>query len=209
MPAASRSPARRPRRSSRGHDLDSSEEVGQVGLNWDDLASRGHAWSVDAEELLGRVPRQLAVSSQRPEPGYEIAEDLIATHGGPDGPVTHTLVRIEGIAVRPAAQVSGAPADPATIGPVYRRMPGGALVVPTGRVLVRFAEGEPAERHRQELAEAGYDIEEVLSYAPHAAWLRARGGDIGDSLSHLDRLTAQTGIENVEPQMLGEVSRRD
>ena len=152
---------------------------------------------MDPEELLARVPHQVAASSERPELRYEIADDLIATHGGPDGPVTH------------AVGAAGPPAGQGAIGPVYRRMPGGGLVVPTGRVLVRFAEGEPAEAHRAELADAGYEIEEVLSYAPHAAWLRACSGDIGDTLAQLDCLRAQPGIENVEPQMLGEVSRRD
>ena len=152
---------------------------------------------MDPEELLARVPHQVAASSERPELRYEIAEGMIATHGGPDGPVTH------------AVGAADASAGAGTIGPVYRRMPGGGLVVPTGRVLVRFAEGEAAEGHRAELADAGYEIEEVLSYAPHAAWLRACSGDIGDTLAQLDRLAAQPGVENVEPQMLGEVSRRD
>jgi len=164
---------------------------------------------VDAEDMLARVPRKLAASTQQPDLKYEIADDLIATHGGPEGPVPHALQLTEAIAVQPVAEAGEAPAGRATIGPVYRRMPGGSLVVPTGRVLVRFAEGQAAERHREELADAGYDIEEVLSYAPHAAWLRACSGDVGDTLTHLDRLAANSGIENVEPEMVGEISRRD
>ena len=162
---------------------------------------------MDAEELLARVPRQLAASSQQPDLRYEIADDLIATHGGPEGPVAHALQLTEAIAVQPVAEAGGAPEGAATIGPVYRR-PGGSLVVPTGRVLVRFAEGQPAEGHREELAAAGYAIDEVLSYAPHAAWLRACSGDVGDTLTHLGRLAANSGIENVEPEMVGEISRR-
>ena len=161
----------------------------------------GHAWGVDAEELLARAPRQLPLSTERPELRYEIADDLIATHGELERPLAQT--------VGPAVEAEDAATGQTTLGPVYRRVPGGGLVVPTGRVLVRFAEGEPVERHRDELAGAGYDIEEVLSYAPHAAWLRARSGDIADTLAGLDRLAAQPGIENVEPQMVGEVWRRD
>ena len=161
----------------------------------------GHAWGVDPEELLARAPRRLPASTERPELRYEIADDLIATHGRLGRPLEQL--------VRPVAEAGGAAIAPTTLGPVYRRMPGGSLVVPTGRVLVRFAEGEPVERHRDELAGAGYEIDEVLSYAPHAAWLRARSGDIADTLAGLDRLAAQPGIENVEPQMVGEVSRRD
>ncbi len=156
---------------------------------------------MDPEELLARAPRQLPVSTERPELRYEIADDLVATLGQPEQSLAQT--------VRPLVEVAGAATGETTIGPVYRRVPGGGLVVPTGRVLVRYVEGEPVERHRDELAGAGYDIDEVLSYAPHAAWLRARSGDIADTLAGLDRLAAQPGIENVEPQMVGDVSRRD
>lgn len=152
---------------------------------------------MDVEELLAGVPHQVQASSERPDLRYEIVGDLIATHGAPGGPVVH------------AVGAAGPAAGEGTMGPVYRRMPGGGVVVPTGRVFVRFAEGERAEDHGAELAEAGYDIEEVPSYAPHAAWVRARDRDIGGALAHLDRLQAHPAIKNVEPQMLGEVSRRD
>lgn len=154
-----------------------------------------------------RVPRRIAVSSGRPDLGYEIADDLIAIHGGPEGAVAHQAA--EGIAMVPVAEARAMAGDGGTFGPIYRRAKGGGLVVPTGRVLVRFAEGEPAEHHRDELADAGFDIEDVLSYAPHAAWLRARSGDIADALAGLDRLAARPGVEHVEPQMLGEAARRD
>lgn len=159
--------------------------------------------------MLARAPRQLPMSCERPELRYELAHDLIAIHGGAARPGASALMPAEGIAVHPAGHLSGMVADEATVGPVYRRVPSGSVVVPTGRVLVRFAESEIAEHHRAELAEAGYDIEEALSYAPHAAWLRAHTPSIAETLAGLDQLATRPGIENVEPQMVGEVSHRD
>jgi len=92
---------------------------------------------------------------------------------------------------------------------VYGLQPSGLLAVPTGRVFVRFAEGVKAESRRQEINRAGYELIESLSYAPHAAWLRARSGDIADALAGIPRLEQLPDVENVEPQMLMEsVPRR-
>ncbi len=55
---------------------------------------------------------------------------------------------------------------------------------------------------------AGYDLEEVLSYAPQAGWASATSGSLADTLGQLHRLEAVPGIENVEVQMVGEVGRR-
>ncbi|RCV51474.1 hypothetical protein [Marinitenerispora sediminis] len=138
------------------------------------------------------APRELAAS---PEPGaarYRLDRHLVAEHR-PDGsdPV-----------VRPADAVAE-PAGGARLGPVYRRDPGGDLVVPTGRVLVRYAEGDRAERHRDELAGAGYQVDQVLGYAPHAAWLRALGGGIAAALARIGGLAELPGVRRVEPQMIG------
>lgn len=163
---------------------------------------------MSAEDALGRVPLRLAVSSEQTGLSYEIADELVATHGGPEPTSGNPLQLAGGIAVVPKAEGIRGTGEQAPVGPVYRRMPGGSVVVPTGRVLVRFAEGDSAERHRDDVNAAGYDIDEVLSYAPHAAWVRARTGDICDALAGLDELAAQPGVENVEPQVVGEVSRR-
>jgi hypothetical protein len=150
--------------------------------------------NVNARELLRSVPKLLPHSSQRPDLHYQLADDLVA------------MPSAEGVAVRPldAADVD----EVAPVLPVYRRGDGGGVVVPTGRVLVRFAAGDSAVAQRDELAAAGYDLEEVLGYAPQAGWVRATSGTIADTLGHLDRLEAVPGIENVEVQMVGEVGRR-
>jgi hypothetical protein len=149
---------------------------------------------VDVRELLGSVPEVVRHSSQRSDLRYELAEDLVATF------------EAGGVAVRPLD--AGDIDDASAVVPVYRRGDGGGVVVPTGRVLVRFPDGDAADAHRDELAAAGYYLEEVLGYAPQAGWVRATSGRIADTLGHLDRLEGVPGIENVEVQMVGEVGRR-
>jgi len=86
------------------------------------------------------------------------------------------------------------------VGPVYTLK--GGLAVPTGSVLIRFKEGVPVEEHRSEIEQAGYEVTQVLDYAPHAAWLRARSGNIADALNDLRSLEVIADVENIEPQML-------
>lgn len=89
-----------------------------------------------------------------------------------------------------------------TLQPTYELPGGGGAATPTGRVLVRFADAAALEGRRKDIEAAGYKVEEVLSYAPEAAWVRAASGDAGDSLSGVGKLEAIAGIEEVEPQML-------
>ena len=93
------------------------------------------------------------------------------------------------------------PVAETTIGPVYELQPGASLAVPTGRVFIRFADSVKAETRRDELREAGYGIDRLLSYAPNAAWLTAHSGRIGDALRGIDRLVALNGVEHVEPEV--------
>ena len=139
---------------------------------------------------------------------YELSHDLIATHG--DGGAGPPLVSLDGgaISVRPVETDAGPGPEQAAVGPVYRRVPGGGIAVPTGRVLVRFAEGDSPEHHREGIVEAGYEIDQVLAYAPHAAWVRARSGRIPDALARLPSLEALPGVEHVEPQMVSPASPR-
>ena len=164
-------------------------------------------WVVDLDQLLASVPKELPFSRQRPELRYQLADDLVAVAGGEAGPEAAAVLE-GGISVRPASTLGGETDEDAAIRPVYRRGPGGGVAVPTGLVLVRFAEGDPADGHRRDLAAAGYQIEQVLGYAPQAAWVRADSGGLPEALRHLDRLDAVPGIENVEVQMVSESSPR-
>ncbi len=154
------------------------------------------------------APRTLPASSERGRCTYELAEDLVAIHhGGAPGP---TAATVEGgaISVEPAESRAAESVEDAVLGPVYRRVPGGGVVVPTGRALVRFSEGVVADHQRDELARAGYLVEEILRYAPHAAWVRASSGEIADALRGLSRLQGLARVQNVEPQVISEAARR-
>jgi len=93
--------------------------------------------------------------------------------------------------------------------PLYQRAPGGEVVEPTGRVLVRFGADERAAEHEADLAAAGFEVDEVLSYAPQAAWVRPGSGRVVDALRGLDRLQELPGVVAVEPQMIGRRAQRE
>jgi hypothetical protein len=141
--------------------------------------------------MLAAAPDELRHSTEQPDVTYTLADDVVATG-------------VDSLAIAPAAE---APAD-GSFGPVYRKA-GGGLAVPTGRALVRFADGDRADRHREEIAAAGFDLEQPLSYAPQAAWVRASSGEITDTLSGLSQLEQLPAVENVEPQLLSEAVRRE
>lgn len=145
------------------------------------------------------------------EPGgtrYELDDSLVAMHGagqadGTDAPVAS----LEGgdITIVPAGQAAD---GPNRVGPVYRAGPGGPIAAPTGRVFVRFREGTSAESESGALAAAGFALESVPSYAPHAAWVRPASGRVADALVELDRLRRLPGVEGVEPQLVSEAAHR-
>jgi hypothetical protein len=102
----------------------------------------------------------------------------------------------------PAARAAG------DEGPVYSTGEDGPLAVPTGRVFVRLSEGLRAEDHRSQFGAAGFEIEQVPSYAPDAAWLRPREGGVAAALNGLHELERLAGVVHVEPQLLRERAAR-
>jgi len=171
---------------------------------------------------VARSPRELRIPGER-SGSYRLAADLIARHGvagrfrhdgegnaGDHDAHTGAVLVFpgEGISVERADSFMAERHEEGTIGPVYRREPGGGLAVPTGRALVRFAEGESAAERGDELAATGYKLEGVPRYAPHAAWVRASDGGIAETLRNLDRLGRLPGVENVEPQMISSAEPR-
>jgi hypothetical protein len=102
----------------------------------------------------------------------------------------------------PAARPRGA------LTPVYSLDPRGRLAVPTGRIFLRLRDSARMVERRAAIESAGYRVDEIPAYAPQAAWLTSRTGDIADALGRLGLLEALADVENVEPQMLLEASRR-
>lgn len=151
----------------------------------------------DADDA-GQPPRDLPASTAHPELRYELADELVAHNSDPD----------------PTATIRSAPSPSRALGvaaggPVYRRVPGGDMVVPTGRVLVRFADGDAAADHKADLQSVGYIVERVLPYATNTALVRAATGDIAAALRGLDQLSEVAGVVVVEPQMIGSTAKRD
>lgn len=71
----------------------------------------------------------------------------------------------------------------------------------TGRLFVRFTDGTDAAAQEQALLTAGFVLESVPSYAPHAAWVRPTTGTLED----LRRLP---GVEHAEQQFVAEATLR-
>lgn len=164
---------------------------------------------MDVRSLVGPAPDQLRIGPEGAQAAYELADDVVARHGAAPGPSPVMRLDADRISVEPLAAVEPRQVEEGVIGPVYRQIGGGGLAVPSGRVFVRFAEGDSAAAHEHELAAAGYRLEEVPAYAPHAAWLRPAGGKVADALSHLGRVERLPAVEHVEPQLLSEAARRD
>jgi hypothetical protein len=95
------------------------------------------------------------------------------------------------------------------ISAVYASEPGGSIAVPTGQVFLRLVEGVLVETQQTIIQQAGYQVSEIVVYAPNAAWLRPRSGDIADALRLLPRLEAIAPREAVEPQMVMGRSKRE
>lgn len=164
---------------------------------------------MDARTLTGSPPARLRVrGNDRAEVSYELADDLVTTHSAEPSP--EAIVTFEGddISVEPLAAVASRGLEERKLGPVYRRVPGGALAVPTGRAFVHLAKGESAAQHEHDLVAAGYRLEQVPGYAPHAAWVRPATGRFVDVLRNLDRLEHLPGVEHAEPQLLTAGARK-
>ena len=88
------------------------------------------------------------------------------------------------------------------ITPVYALDPHGPLAIPTGQIFLRFTPDVKTDERRGNLADHGYTVVRIPSYAPHTAWVQATNGDIATSLLNIEQLNGLPGLVNVEPQLL-------
>jgi len=93
---------------------------------------------------------------------------------------------------------------PDGVTPMYALSDGAPRAVPTGRVLVRFEESMRFEDQAASFISEGFTVDQPLSYAPHAGWVRALSGSAADALRNFDRLARLSGVRHVEPQLLYE-----
>jgi hypothetical protein len=164
------------------------------------------------KDYFSKYPRQIRANMTASAPLYVLKSGHYAVqHRSANIPAPGAVLLLDDGAI---AVFQGEPGEAAEasqsgdLSPVYGLQPSGLPAVPTGRIFVRFAEGVQAESRRQEINRAGYELVESLAYAPHAAWLRPRSGDIADALTGIPQLEQLPHIENVEPQMLLESVRR-
>jgi hypothetical protein len=174
------------------------------------------------DDIFQDYPHQLRSGTDPNAPVYKRLPGFYAVHGRrADKPGVEPVQTFEDGAIailkgepdptNTATDAANVAATRSTLGPVYAQQPGGAtgsMAVPTGRILIRFADGVNAVDHEAEIRNAGYEVDQPLDYAPNAAWLRVRSGNIADALNGIDALRKLAGVENVEPQLLMQASYR-
>jgi hypothetical protein len=161
-------------------------------------------------DALAEFPRSVQRSGDQEQVNYSQVPNAFAIHG----PVPPELAAAVAVMVGDASVALGrgspdmmVPAG-SRVSPVFTLRPGGMPAVPTGRVLVRFAEPDRALAHASALEGVGYRIAESVPHTPHAAWLESADGSIAQALARLPELESVTGIINVEPQMISPRSHR-
>src|SRR5262245_2441037 len=162
-------------------------------------------------DVLTAYPLTLRASTTQPEVLYRRQLDLIAIHGRVALPRDlETVLAFDDPPVVVCRLGAGpVPRDLAgSVSAVYALAPHGAPVVPTGRVLVRFAEGVAASERDALFSREGFVVVEPLPYAPNAAWVTAASGGMPAALGGVAALEAMPGVVNVERQMLRGGARR-
>ncbi len=161
---------------------------------------------------FSQYPRRIKAKTEAPDLRYVRLSDYFAIHGVLPADFHARVVGELGdeniFICRAEPSLPPPPLTSAVATPVYALEPDGAPAVPTGLVFVRFAEHIPAKERCDALADAGYVIHQILSYAPHAAWVKVASGDISAALAALPALESLPDVENVEPQMLTAAARR-
>src|SRR5262245_13261745 len=139
---------------------------------------------------------------------FERRRDLYSVRQPAQAAAKEAVAVIRGDGGVAFAVYKGTPPDHRTddVGPVYSAGPDGPLAVPTGRVFVRLAEGVRPEHRRKQFEAAGFHVDQTLSYAPNAAWLRPSTGGVAQALPALTGLRDVPDVVHVEPQLLFERS---
>jgi hypothetical protein len=164
------------------------------------------------KEMFSNYPKKIKASTQHAETYYVMQKGLYAVQGEVPPPCkAATMVTIEeGKIVICKGNPDELPpsVDRNTITPVYALEPSSPLAVPTGLVLIRFADNIIAVDQKQAFQRIGYIIDQELAYVPYALWLKSADGSIAFALNNVSLLEAQPHVENVEPQLLMESVHR-
>ncbi|MFN6462287.1 MAG: hypothetical protein RMZ41_010615 [Nostoc sp. DedVER02] len=161
-------------------------------------------------DYFSEYPEQIRVGSDDTAVSYTRKSGYYAIHyNQPKTIAPGAILQLDGAMSTTGyayAVFSGEPnsSEQNKLSPIYTLQPNGSLAVPTGLVFIRFAEGVDVESQHEVINQAGYEVVQILDYAPHGAWLRARSGNIADAIAKIPQLEAIPKVENIEPQMLME-----
>ncbi|MEM7351024.1 MAG: hypothetical protein AAF657_09480 [Acidobacteriota bacterium] len=154
---------------------------------------------------MARFPAEIAVGTGKPG-HYTRVDGHFALHGEPATAVAaEPLERLdaEGISLwHSSGDLDADSLAPAAVSAVYSTAAGSPLAVPTGQIFVQLDKGLSAGDHAATFVGAGYEVAQLIVYAPHAAWLRAASGDAVDALRQVASLEALDPVSSIEPQML-------
>ena len=155
---------------------------------------------------LSRFPLRMTVATDEVSRDWVREPDCFAVHGPvPPALTTAVLYSFEDPVInvcKGKVPTGSALFSNLTVTPVYRLEPNGPQGVPSGRAFIRFRPQDSVEERRKELKACGFSISELLSYAPHAAWLQSKDHNIATALNGFAKLRALHGVVLVEPQML-------
>lgn len=150
---------------------------------------------------LSDFPPRLHASTTHREVIYTRSKAHYAIHQASEAQAKRAVMKLEADDGTIAVLAAKPNAAEGKTSAVYESE-GGALLVPTGQVFIRFEEGTPVEERRAAIEKIGYVIVQPLPYAPHAAWLRHKDDDVAAALSNIGALERLPGVENVEPQFI-------
>lgn len=164
-----------------------------------------------APDPLAAFPEELVPHSARKERRYQREGQGFALQGAVPASLRDRVVWTADADLHVLSGTPPAPADleeGIRIVAVYRHGGDGPDAVPTGRVFVQFTEGSSAASRGDDLRAAGFAIDEVPAYAPHAAWVRPIQGDVATALQDVEHLFELEGVEAYEVQLLKQAQRR-
>ena len=159
-----------------------------------------------ADEGLAAFPPSFPATSREGDRTYVRRDGCFAVHARiREAAGLRRLYRLENEGIDVLEGTTDAlPAGSGAPVAVYGLGEEGEPAVPTGRVSVTFATRSTVP----DLADTPYEIESRPAYAPEAAWLVAKDGDVARALRELPRLAARQDIASFEAQLLRPAARR-
>jgi hypothetical protein len=153
---------------------------------------------------FGDFPKTVSAGTSSPQRQYQRVDTHFAVHGQEKRSEVEPTLEFgpERIAVYPIDRFRDVAHSGSETTPVYSLTKNGTVAVPTGKVFVRLAQNLNFEDSAEAFRRAGYEVDQTLSYAPNAGWLRPTSSSVASSLAGLSKLSAIPGVDNVEPQML-------